>query len=43
MGRTIPSYRLAADREKRKWKVFREQLDESERKTFAELPYSYSR
>ena len=37
MGRTIPSYRLASDREKRKWKVFREQLDKSERKTFDEM------
>jgi hypothetical protein len=37
MGRTVPSYRLASDREKRKWKVFREQLDKSERKTFDEM------
>ena len=42
MGRTVPSYRLAADREKRKWKIFREQLDKSERKTFDEM-MSYSR
>jgi hypothetical protein len=26
MGRTVPSYRLASEREKRKWKVFREKL-----------------
>jgi hypothetical protein len=37
MGRTVPSYRLASDGEKRKWKVFREQLDKSERKTFDEM------
>ena len=37
MGRTIPSYRHASDREKRKWKVFREQLDKSERKIFDEM------
>ncbi len=37
MGRTVPSYRLASDREKRKWKVFREQLDKSERKVFDEM------
>jgi hypothetical protein len=37
MGRTVPSYRLASDREKRKWKVFREKLDKSERKTFDEM------
>lgn len=37
MGRTVPSYRLASDREKRKWKVFREQLDKSEGKIFDEM------
>ena len=42
MGRTIPSYRLASDREKRKWRIFREQLDKSERKVFDEM-MSYSR
>ena len=42
MGRTIPSYRLASDREKRKWRIFREQLDKSERKMFDEM-MSYSR
>ena len=36
MGRTVPSYRLASEREKRKWRVFREQLDKSERKIFDE-------
>ena len=42
MGRTIPSYRLASEREKSKWKIFREQLDKSERKMFDEM-MSYSR
>lgn len=37
MGRTVPSYRLASDGEKRKCKVFREQLDKNERKTFYEM------
>ncbi|MDW0245131.1 MAG: hypothetical protein QOC38_08030 [Nitrososphaeraceae archaeon] len=32
MGRTIPSYRIATEIEKRKWKPFREALDKSERK-----------
>ena len=42
MGRSIPSYRLASERERRKWKIFREQLDISERKMFDEM-MSYSR
>jgi hypothetical protein len=42
MGRTVPSYRLASERERRKWKIFREQLDKSERKVFDEM-MSYSR
>jgi hypothetical protein len=42
MGRTVPSYRLASERERRKWKVFREELDKSERKVFDEM-VSYSR
>ena len=42
MGRTIPSYRLASEREKGKWKIFREQLDKSERRMFDEMMY-YSR
>lgn len=37
MGRTVPSYRMASEREKRKWKPFRERLDKSERKTFDEM------
>jgi hypothetical protein len=42
MGRTVPSYRLAAERERGKWKIFREQLDKSERKNFDEM-MSYPR
>ena len=42
MGRTIPSYRLASERERRKWKTFRQELDKSERKMFDEM-MSYSR
>jgi len=42
MGKTIPSYRIATEIEKRKWKIFREQLDKSERKNFDEM-MSYSR
>ena len=41
MGRTIPSYRLASERERRKWKIFRQELDKSERKMFDEM-FSYS-
>lgn len=37
MGRTVPSYRLASEREKRKWKSFREALDKSERKAYDEM------
>jgi len=37
MGRTVPSYRIAAECERRKWKPFRERLDKSERKTFDEM------
>ena len=42
MGRTVPSYRLASERERRKWKIFRQELDKSERKMFDEM-MSYSR
>ena len=37
MGRTVPSYRIGSERERRKWKIFRDQLDKSERKTFDEM------
>jgi hypothetical protein len=42
MGRTIPSYRLASEREKRKWKIFKQELDKSEKKLFDEM-MSYPR
>ena len=42
MGRTIPSYRIASERERRKWKIFRQELDKSESKIFDEM-MSYSR
>jgi hypothetical protein len=42
MGRTVPSYRIASERERRKWKIFRQELDKSERKIFDEM-MSYSR
>jgi membrane protein insertase Oxa1/YidC/SpoIIIJ len=42
VGRTVPAYRLAAERERRKWKVFRERLDKDERKLFDEM-MSYPR
>ena len=37
MGRTVPSYRIASERERRKWKIFRDLLDKSERKVFDEM------
>jgi hypothetical protein len=42
MGRTIPSYRIATEMERNKWKIFRQELDKSERKLFDEI-MSYSR
>ena len=42
MGRTIPSYRIATEIEKRKWKAFRERLDKNDRKEFDKM-LSYSR
>jgi hypothetical protein len=45
MGRTIPSYRIATEMERNKWKIFREQLDKSERKDFDEMmsyPHIYN-
>ena len=37
MCRTVPSYRMASEWEKKKWKPFRERLDKSERKIFDEM------
>jgi hypothetical protein len=42
MGRTVPSYRIAAEMERRKWKFFRQELDRNERKVFDEM-MSYPR
>jgi hypothetical protein len=42
MGRTIPSFRIAAEMERTKWKPFRQALDKKDRKIFDEM-FSYSR
>jgi hypothetical protein len=42
MGRTIPSYRIASDMERWKWRSFRKALDKQDRKKFDEM-FSYSR
>jgi len=42
MGRTIPSYRIATEIERSKWKIFREKLDKKDRKEFDKM-FSYSR
>ena len=42
MGRTVPSYRISVEIERRKWKCFRQELDRSERKMFDEM-MSYPR
>ena len=42
MGRTIPSYRIATEFERNKWKIFRQRLAKKDRKTFDEM-FSYSR
>ena len=42
MGRTIPSYRIAIEMERNKWKIFRQKLDKKDRKIFDEM-FSYSR
>ena len=42
MGRTVPSYRIAAEFERSKWKIFRQRLDKKDRKMFDEM-FSYSR
>ena len=42
MGRTIPSYRIAIEMERNKWKIFRQRLDKKDRKIFDEM-FSYSR
>ncbi|MDW0290075.1 MAG: hypothetical protein QN650_10730 [Nitrososphaeraceae archaeon] len=42
MGRTIPSYRIATEMERNKWKIFRQRLDKKDRKEFDQM-FSYSR
>ena len=40
MGRTVPSFRMAAEIERRKWTQFRSYLDKKDRKTFDQM-YDY--
>lgn len=42
MGRTVPSYRISAEIERKEWKCFRQELDKNERKMFDEM-MSYPR
>jgi hypothetical protein len=42
MGRTVPSYRIATEIERSKWKIFRQGLDKKDRKEFDKM-FSYSR
>jgi len=42
MGRTVPSYRIAVEWERNKWKIFREKLDKKDRKLFDQM-FDYSR
>ena len=42
MGRTVPSYRIAAEMERGKWKIFRQRLDKKDRREFDKM-FSYSR
>ena len=42
MGRTVPSYRIATEMERNKWKIFRQRLDKKDRKEFDQM-FSYSR
>jgi hypothetical protein len=37
MGRTIPSYRIASEMERWKWRPFRKFLDKQDRKKFDEM------
>ena len=37
MGRTVPSFRIAAEIERTKWKQFRSYLDKKDRKMFDEM------
>jgi hypothetical protein len=42
MGRTVPSYRIATEMERSKWKIFMQRLDKKDRKEFDKM-FSYSR
>jgi len=42
MGRTIPSFRIASEMERWKWRHFRNALDKKDRKIFDEM-FCYSR
>ena len=42
MGRTVPSYRIATEFERKKWKIFRQRLDKKDKKMFDEM-FDYSR
>ena len=37
MGRTIPSFRIAALMEKKRWKMYRQALDKNEQKIFKHM------
>ncbi len=37
MGRTVPSFRIAAEMERTKWKQFRSLLDKKDKKMFDEM------
>jgi hypothetical protein len=37
MGRTVPSYRIATEMEKAKWKPFRAMLDKNDKKLFDQM------
>ena len=42
MGRTVPSYRIATEMERSKWKIFRQRLSKKDKKVFDEM-LDYSR
>ena len=42
MGRTVPSYRIATELERNKWKIFRQRLNKKDKKKFDEM-LDYSR
>ena len=42
MGRTVPSYRIATEIERNKWKIFKQQLNKKDKKLFDQM-FDYSR